>query len=112
MKVTINDEVLYVGWRYAQKKVAYPDLQSKRLVDKTTCFIKDSDGITREVDVIRKYDDPPNREKARFFSLTKLLSTYFPGKENKKIRGCIWNIYRNRKPTPVEKLENHLRTEL
>ena len=110
MKVQLNSGTVYVDWRYKQMKLSYPGLDRKS-VDITNLVVRDILGnVIQGVEVRRNVNDPENREKARYFSLQKLLATYYTGKENRENRTAFWNAFRNRKGTPAELLARHLKS--
>src|SRR5687768_15415113 len=102
MRVQLENGSVFLDWNYKQRFIEYPGL-GRKLVDITNCVVRDMDSkVIQEVEVRRKVDDPENREKARYFSLQKLLATYYTGKENRENRTAFWNAFRNRKPAKVQ----------
>lgn len=95
MRVINNDRVFFVGWQYDNAKD--PTI--------THCILRDSEKneITR-VSVVRYYKDPQSKDKARKFSLNKLLHSISLSKEERRE---FWEAYLHRndvvmKPTVVE----------
>ncbi len=118
MKVQLNDQTLIIGWQYesprlekllAEKGLTLKDAKLMRKVDLiellglkhlpkptvTHCILKRGDPELKDEQVtVKKFpDDPWDQNKARYFSLKKLVDTNFPGRENKGIRTNIWNTY-------------------
>jgi hypothetical protein len=100
MKVVNNDQTFFVDWKY-----------SPSAVDATTvdCVLRNKEGEILDTAVIKRHkNDVHDKEKARRYSLAKLLNVIAPGPEGKKMRTDFWNAYIGRN----HKLEVHSDTEL
>lgn len=83
MKVQINDDVFYVGWKY--------DMVGK--IPLTTCTIKNNDKeIVVEKEIKLYHRDKFDKDNARKFSLNKALKEVFA----KQDRQVFWSAYLNR----------------
>ena len=72
------------------------------------CFIVISHEDNTSTEVGRRYislrgHDQHDNEKARTFSLDKVLKYTFPGVENRPLRKAVWNTYHDRKNNKVKK---------
>lgn len=93
MKVFNNDQLLFVGWRY----------DDPHKPTNTSCIVTNEERkVVAGVTVKRYYLDPCDKDKARRFSLAKLVTQFYPGKENKETRKRFWEAYLNRNKKPVE----------
>lgn len=125
MKVVNNDQTYRVFWMYNHtdlakyigayvpnttmvqgmemplkkqlEKVGVKPVEWKFGSNQTFCFLADSEGnIIGKSAVKRHYQDPEDRDKARKYSLAKLLKEQFPGVEGKKVRTEFWKAYLDR----------------
>jgi hypothetical protein len=120
MKVTLKGKTQFVDWRYdnpqldqliQEKGLTQEDVKkmpTRQLLQllgiskfpdpaMTHCIVRNEDmEIVHDVLVKKHLRDPHSKEKARRFSLQKLLDTYYPGDENKQIRKAYWDAYINR----------------
>lgn len=127
----LNGWLEFLGLKPAEaKKMKGPDLNKElekvmKLVgakcipppDITECIIYDekNEEITRAKVVRRKCEgweeflcsvdgrETHDPEKARIYSLTKVLQTQYPGQENKELRTAFWNAYFDRKKVLASK---------
>lgn len=87
MRVVHNEQVYFVGWSYDNPNNA----------TRTECIMKDANKETVNTAIVKRYvHDKHDKEKARKFSLAKLLSTTYPGRENKNLRAKFWDAYIHR----------------
>lgn len=84
MKVVNNNQELFVSWKYDDPK--NPSV--------TECIITDGEkNVVAKSSVKRYYSDVCSKEKARRFSLTKVLRSSYPSKDIRKI---FWDAYLTR----------------
>lgn len=120
MKVVKNGKTQFVDWRYENPQLDQL-IQEKGLTQEevkkmktgkllqvlgiskfpdpaaTHCIVRNEDmEIVHDVLVKKHLRDPHSKEKARRFSLQKLLDTYYSGDENKLVRAAFWQSYINR----------------
>ena len=87
MRVFHNDQLLFVGWKYDNPSNAHT----------TVCeFKNESKEVIYSATVNRHVHDRHDKDKARKFSLDKLLKKDFPGRENKQFRAEVWHAYMTR----------------
>ena len=87
MRVFHNDQLLFVGWKY----------DHPHNTNVTVCEFRNSNKeVVYSATVNRYHLDVHDRDKARRFSLTKLLRKEFPGRENKQFRAEVWHAYMTR----------------
>lgn len=98
MKVVNNNQTFFVDWMYA------PDSANATVVD---CVMRSKEGdILNTSRIVRHKNDVHDKEKARRYSLTKLLATIAPGPEGKETRTNFWNAYLKR--NEVKKTDTEL----
>lgn len=92
MKVINSNRAFYVDWQYKDTKTKATNTPTVV----TTCVVKDVS--TKEViataSVTRNPSDTHDKDKARKFSMKKVLTTIAP--EDKQLRTDFWNTYKNR----------------
>ncbi len=120
MKVTLKGKTQFVDWRYdnpeldslIQDKGLNPEDAQKMKKGKllatlgitkfpdpaaTHCIVRnEAMEIVTDVKVVKHLRDVHSKEKARRYSLQKLLDTHYSGDENKSIRAEFWKSYINR----------------
>lgn len=130
MKVEIGTKTFYVGWKYENpqlnnmlegiglseeeaRKLTIPQLAEKLGVNiheipqpnVAYCILSNDQRVkVIEVSVKKHYKDKQSKEKARRYSLHKLLSTMFAGPQEKGTRAAFWDCYlaRNTRKRTVE----------
>ena len=120
MIVIKSDQTVFVGWRYENpeldkfleanglshedaKKMTEPELIDRLGVIQlpkphiTTCILSSADKqIVAQATVRRHKADPYDKDKARRYSLAKVLRETYPGLENLEVRRAFWEAYINR----------------
>lgn len=90
MRVFNNNQVYFVGWQYDNPSHPF----------KTDCILRnDKKEEVARVTVTKHAKDVQSKEKARRFSLGKLLKELYPGRDMKGLRKMFWDAYRNRNVT-------------
>jgi len=100
MRLNANGTDVIVNWQYETiENPSEVNRSQHPTVDQTTIFVKRAD--TKEVldtaVVVRFHTDPPNKDKARKFALTKVLKALYPN--NKELRAPFWEAYKHRNDT-------------
>lgn len=120
MRVKYLGKTYIIGWRYTKRKpytVKVDGVQKKvgRPASSTSCYIAVETGRTEgrsgmpELEIIHTATcrlhsgDAPCNEKARRFSLQKMMAGCIPGDSNKSFRGFVWSAYLNRAQVPRSK---------
>lgn len=103
MKVTTNTYgEVRIRWQY---NITNGDRDvTKAFLERKTEAKKNAE-VIKEVSVVRRPTEKYNKEKARFFALTKLVRENFDRREAFNDRKTIWDAYRTRSPKmalPVE----------
>lgn len=96
MKIEQNGKVLFVGWQYNNSKGE----RATHNPEVTTCIVKDENKVEIFRATIKRHvNDVNNKDKARRYSLAKLLKEQFPA--DKATRRKFWTAYLNRSEVPV-----------
>ena len=78
-----------------------PELKCLPKPSVTYCILsKGKEDIIKVSKVVKHKNDPYSKEKARSYSLTKVLHDTYPGPENKGVRRKFWEVYLNRNTRP------------
>lgn len=117
MIVVHNGQKVFVGWRYenpeldqllsengitqerARKmnEVEILAAVGRKTLPKplvTHCIFTDEDKkVIESASVTRFYKDPYDKDKARRYSLEKVLNILYPGTEQKEVRAKFWQAY-------------------
>lgn len=114
MKVKIGEKTYFIDWNYKSSKMPSNSRKMSMMVEvptktselmkkyggklpereKTTCILRGEDKeIVFQESVVRYFGDTFSYEKARTYSLDKLLNTHFSKKEDRK---QFWEAYINR----------------
>lgn len=123
MIVVHNGQKVFIGWRYENPELdrllslnGIPQeiarnmnevqilaaVGGKSLPKPTTtyCIFTDEDKkVIESACVTRFYKDPYDKDKARRYSLGKVLSILYPGLEGKEVRAKFWEAYIRRGST-------------
>ncbi len=109
METIIPDEKVPGATRRAGVPALCKTLGIKSIPNPTVtyCIISDEQKQPIASAMVRKFpDDPYNPEKARTYSLHKVVRNMFPGLENKETRRKFWEVYLNRKTKKVQEVVN------
>lgn len=108
--VTLRDVPYRIWWEYDRVRVIHAGGRMKSYNERTWCLMSkdehDAEVLCR-VSVVKHFKDPHNKDKARRYSLLRLMAMMlglFPTKTERK---AVWNAYMEMiKPKPKKEATN------